>query len=127
MSTLTVVVLVIILLVLLLVATGLIAARRRDARQAGEYRRHVTAADEALELARAADKGWDRDALETAAREALEQARPEWLYDELHLVFVEDREGVEEDRAHFMAVGPDGEARVVLARRDSRWSAERVE
>jgi hypothetical protein len=42
-------------------------------------------------------------------------------------VLVDDRPGVSEDRAHFMAVGADGAARVILAREGDRWIAERVE
>jgi hypothetical protein len=42
-------------------------------------------------------------------------------------VLVDDRPGIEEDRAHFVAVGPDGRARVILAREGDRWIAERVE
>jgi hypothetical protein len=34
---------------------------------------------------------------------------------------------VAEDRAHFLATGPGGEARVVLARRDGSWALEQIE
>ena len=78
------------------------AARR--ARSSGMSR----AADQALEQARAADRGWDRDTMEATARAAIESARPGWRLRRLHLVLVDDRPGIEEDRAHFMAVGPDG-------------------
>jgi hypothetical protein len=64
--------------------------------------------------------------MEDAARKAVAEARPGWSYDELHLVLVDDRPGVAEDRAHFMAVGDDGEARVLLARQGDDWIAERV-
>jgi hypothetical protein len=66
--------------------------------------------------------------MEFAAREALEEARPGWSYGDLHLVLVDDRPGIEEDRAHFVAIDDDGqEARVVLCREGDRWSAERVD
>ena len=43
-------------------------------------------------------------------------------------MLVDDRPGIEEDRAQFVAVGDDGdEAAVVLAREGDRWSAERVD
>ena len=46
---------------------------------------------------------------------------------DLHLVLVDDRPGVEEDRAHFGAAGGDGEVRVVLARDPSGgWTVESV-
>ena len=41
-------------------------------------------------------------------------------------MLVEDRPGVEEDRAQFHATGADGEARVVLGRHGDRWVAESV-
>jgi hypothetical protein len=87
----------------------------------------VRAADEALEQARALDKGWHRDTMVAAARAALGESRPGWTYDDLQLVLVDDRPGVEEDRAHFIAAGADGQARVILARQGDQWVAERVE
>ena len=65
--------------------------------------------------------------MEAAARTALEEHRPGWRYRDLHLVLVDDRPGIEEDRAEFMAIGDDGdEAAVVLSRQGDHWSAERV-
>jgi hypothetical protein len=126
-SVLGIVLIVLGALILLFLVGGAIAVVVRGRRQAGAYAEHVAAADSALEQARAADKGWHRDTMEAAAREALAESRPGWSYGDLHLVYVDDRPGVNEDRAHFMAVGADGEARVILARQDDRWVAERVE
>ena len=127
MSTFGIIVLIAIAVVVVLVATGLLASRRRDESHAGDYRRHLLEADEALERAKAMDKGWDRETLDAAARAAIEQARPGWPYDELHLVLVDDREGVAEDRAHLVALGSGGETRVILARQDGAWNAEQVD
>jgi hypothetical protein len=126
-STLAIVLIVVGAVILLAFILGLLGARARDRRQAPSYEEHVAAADQALEEARAADKGWHREAMEQVARGALEESRPGWNYRVLHLVFVEDRPGVEEDRAHFVAVADDGEARVILARQAAGWVAERVE
>jgi hypothetical protein len=126
-SVLGIVLIVLGALIVLFLIGGTIAVVVRSRRQAGAYEEHVAAADAMLEQARAADKGWHRDTMEAAAREALSESRPGWSYDDLHLVYVDDRPGVTEDRAHFMAVGPDGEARVILGRQDDRWVAERVE
>ena len=53
---------------------------------------------------------------------------PGWRYRDLHLVLVDDRPGIEEDRAQFVAIGDDGdEAAVVLSRQGDHWSAERVD
>jgi hypothetical protein len=127
LSTLGIVLIVIGVLIVIFFIGGVIAVVTRSRRQAGTYAEHVSAADSALEQARAADKGWHRDTMEEAARSAIAESRPGWDYGELHLVFVDDRPGVTEDRAHFVAVGSDGEARVILARQDDRWVAERVE
>ena len=107
---------------------GFVATRARDRSQAGSWEEAVRAADAALAQAAATDRGWHREAMEAAARAALEEHRPGWRYRDLHLVLVDDRPGIEEDRAQFMAVGDDGdEAAVVLAREGDRWSAERVD
>jgi hypothetical protein len=106
---------------------GLVVVRRRAERQAGSYARHVAAADAMLEQARAADRGWHRETMEQAARDAIAESRPGWEFKTLHLVLVDDRPGIAEDRAHFVAVGADGESRVILARPDDRWVAEQVE
>jgi hypothetical protein len=126
-STLGIVLIAFGAVVLLALLLGLAGARARDRRQAPHWEEHVAAADSALEQARAADRGWHREVMEQAARDALEDKRPGWTYRDLHLVLVDDRPGVEEDRAQFMAVGDDGEVRVVLGRRDDRWVAEQVE
>jgi type II secretory pathway pseudopilin PulG len=124
MSTLAIVVIVVAALLLALFAGGFIAGRRRQAAHAGDLRVRIAQADRALEAARAADRGWDRVVLEEAAREALERERPDYRYDELHLVLVEDRPGTDEDRAQIAATGTEGELRVVLVRRGGVWEAE---
>jgi hypothetical protein len=127
-STFAIVLIAVAAVLALLLVLGLLGARARDRRRAGAWEEAVRSADAALASAAATDRGWHREAMESAAHTALEAARPGWSYDNLHLVLVDDRPGIEEDRAHFMAVDADGqEARVVLARDGDRWSAERVE
>jgi hypothetical protein len=127
MSTLGVILIVIAGVLVLLLLGGVAGASRLRRSQGDHYSQHLAEADRALEHARAADKGWDRAALEDAARTALAGERPSWSYDELVLVLVDDRPGTSEDRAHFVASGADGDARIVLARRESGWVPERVE
>ena len=128
MSTLAIVLIVLGVIVLIAVVLGLLGARARDRYQASTWMRSVAEADAALEQARAADKGWDREAMSIAARAALAESRPGWTFDELLLVLVDDRPGVEEDRAHFVAIhGNDEETRVVLARQGDRWVAESID
>jgi hypothetical protein len=126
-STLAIILIALGVVILIAFILGLLGARARDRRQAPSYDEHVAAADQALEEARAADKGWHREAMEQVARGALEESRPGWKYRDLHLILVDDRPGVGEDRAHFVAVADDGEARVILARQADGWVAERVE
>jgi hypothetical protein len=127
-STLAIVLIAVGAVILLAFILGLLGARARDRQQAPSYEEHVFAADAALEEARAADKGWHREAMEQVARAAIAEARPGWRYDHLHLILVDDRPGVGEDRAHFVAVADDdGETRVILAREADAWVAERVD
>ena len=126
MSTLAIVLIVIAVLLVLLFIGGLVVERRRLNRPGLDA--DIASADRALETARAADRGWDRDRLDEAARAALESERPGFSWESLQLVLVDDRPGVEEDRAHLVATGSEGSARVVLCRdADGRWSSERVE
>ena len=127
MSTLAIVLLVLAVLLLLLLAGGYAASRRRDRAGDRDYARRVAEADRALATARAADRGWDRQRLEAAARRALQAERPGFEAERLDLVLVDDRPGVEEDRAHLVAGGRQGELAMVLRRRDDDWLLERLD
>ena len=126
MSTLAIVLIAAVLLVGLLLAGGLVIARRRAEASQEEYSAHVTAADHALEQARAADRGWDRAVMEDVARAALNERRPNWDYGSLDLVLVDDRPGVTEDRAQFVASDGDERVPVVLSRGETGWAVEQV-
>src|SRR4051794_15484983 len=126
MSVLAIVLIVVGVLVVVFFVGGVLVLRRRAARQ--DFVGDVARADQALEQARAADRGWNRQLLGEAARRALGAERPGFDWESLELVLVDDRPGVEEDRAHLMAVGPEARYGVVLAREpDGRWVVERVE
>jgi hypothetical protein len=126
-STLGIILIVIAAVLVLLLVGGFVGAARRRTHYAPQYDQHLADADRALEQARAADKGWDRSLLEAAARDALAGQKPGWDYSDLALVLVDDKPGVMEDRAHFVASGSEGQARVVLARRESGWALESVQ
>ena len=112
---------------LVLTAGGFVARRRHDRRYAGTYARNLEEADSALEEARAADRGWDRQVLEQAARRALRESRPGWEPARLEIVLVDDRPGVAEDRAHLVAVEGEDRVRIVLARQEGgHWAAQVV-
>src|SRR3954468_2344511 len=127
MSAFAIVLVVLGVLMLMLVVGGALAASRRDRAREPDYARRVAEADQALERARAIDRGWDREVMEQTARRALAEAQPDSSYSGLQLVLVDDHPGVDEDRAHFVASGSEGEARVVLTRHGDHWAAERVE
>jgi cbb3-type cytochrome oxidase subunit 3 len=126
MSTLAVVLIAVGAVFLLLFLGGLVLTLRRQRREGSAQARHIAEADRALERARASDRGWDREALERAARAAIAAERPGWRYDQLHLVLVDDRPGVNEDRAHIVATSRDGDLRIVLLRREEGWALERM-
>jgi hypothetical protein len=120
-------VIVLIALLVLLFVGGLVAARRRSDEGLDSLREKIAAADRELEAARAADRGWDPILLEEAARTALERDRPDFRYDRLHLVLVDDRPGTDEDRAEMAAIGDQGVLRVAVTRRGAdAWVAESV-
>lgn len=126
MSVLAIVLIVIGVLALLLFIGGLLYSRRRLSDPALEG--HIRRADQALEEARANDRGWDRALLDEAARRMLAEQRPGFGVSQLHLVLVDDQPGVEEDRAHMLAMGDEGEARVVLTRDPKgEWVLDRIE
>lgn len=124
MSVLAIVLIVLGALLAVLFVGGYIARRRHDRELAPDYLRHIAEADTALEQARAEDRGWDRAAMEQLARQALESAHPGTTFERLHLVLVDDRPGVEEDRAHFEAWDGQRSVRVVLTRSDAGWAAD---
>jgi hypothetical protein len=127
-STFAIVLIAVAAVLAVLLLLGFLGARARDRQQADSWEEAVRSADGALAQAAASDRGWHREAMESAARAALEDRRPGWPYGALHLILVDDRPGIDEDRAHFVAVGDGGdEARVVLSREGDRWSAERVD
>jgi hypothetical protein len=128
MSVLAIVLIIVGVTLLFALFLGYLGVRARDRRQAGHWEDRVRAADAALAQAAAADRGWHRELMEDAARAALSETRPDWSFSDLHLILVDDRPGIEEDRAHFVAVAEGGdEARVVLARQGDNWVAESID
>jgi hypothetical protein len=126
MSVIVIVLIVVAVIAALFFIGGLIYSRRRLADPA--LQGHIGRADQMLEEARANDRGWDRGLMEEAARRTLAEERPGFGVKQMHLVLVDDRPGVEEDRAHMLAMGDDGEARVVLTRNpEGEWVLDRIE
>ncbi|MDX8153042.1 hypothetical protein SK069_15695 [Patulibacter brassicae] len=122
-SVVGIVLLVVLLVVVLLAVTGFVAGRRRADAHIDEVLARVRAANNALAAAHAADEGWDRAHLETAAREAAAARGLDPSGVELVLVEVDDRPGVDDDRATFQIVDGDRREQLVLGRVDGRWTA----
>jgi hypothetical protein len=126
MSAVAIVLIVIGAVLLLLLIGGLVVSRRRV--QDPDYTRRIEDADRALEHARATDRGWDRAVLERVCEDALRSQRPDTEFEAIDLVLVDDRPGVADDRAHLVARGRHGRARVILGRREGgEWTVERIE
>jgi hypothetical protein len=122
-SAIAIIVIVVVALVVLLIVGGLIANARRA--RGGEDDLLVAAreADRALAAARAVDRGWDREAMEAAARAAFAARSPAEI-GELLLLQVIDRPGTEEDQALFRVVTDAGSEEILCVRdADGAWSA----
>ena len=127
MSAIAIIVIVVVALFVLLIVGGVIANARRA--RGGEDDLHVALgeADRALALAqaRAGDRGWHRDVLEAAAREAFAARSPAEVR-ELLLMQVIDRPGTEEDQALFRVVTDAGSEEILLVRQGDAWGTPGV-
>jgi hypothetical protein len=121
-SALAIVIVVVVAVLVLLFVGGLVANARRSRQEDPELRVTLREADQALALARAADRGWDRDTLEAAAREAF-AARSPVEPRELQLVKVVDRPGTEDDQCVFRVVTDAGSEEILLQRSGEAWRA----
>jgi hypothetical protein len=119
-STIAIIVIVFVVLVVLLIVGGLIANGRRTRGDEKELHVAVREADQALALARAGDRGWERGVLEAAAREAFAARSPAEVR-ELMLLQVIDRPGTEEDQALFRVITDAGSEEVLLVRQGDAW------
>ena len=126
MSTLAIVVVIVAVIVLLAIGGAVANARRRAPRP--ELEASVDEVDRALAAARAADKGWEPQALEAAARRAFEASRPGVEVRAQSLVAVLDRPGTDQDEAVFRFVASDGrETRLRLGRSGGEWVVRGVD
>jgi hypothetical protein len=56
----------------------------------------------------------------------LGRERPDFAYDVVHLVMVDDKPGTDQDRAQMTAIGDGGELSLTLVRHGDEWLAEGV-
>ena len=122
MSALVIIVIVVLALLLLLFVGGLVANARRARAEDPQLRATLREADQALAHARAEDRGWERSALEAAAREAFAARSPVELR-ELQIVKVVDRPGTEEDQCLFRVVTDVGSEEILLVRTGGTWGS----
>jgi hypothetical protein len=119
--------LIVLLVLAVLVIGGYIARRRQLARSEDRFRAHLRRVDEDLAAARAEDRGWEREALEAAAREAWQGQRPGVEPVELVLIQILDRPGTDNDKASFRIGDGTRQQRLTLGRRAGEWVFERLD
>jgi type II secretory pathway pseudopilin PulG len=119
-SVLGIILIVVIVVIAILVAGGVVISRRRARTEGAQRRTELEEANQALATAHADDKGWHRDLLEQAAREAFAE-RSAADVRELQLVQVVDRPGTEEDQAVFRVITDHGSEYLHLDRHGDAW------
>jgi hypothetical protein len=112
---------------LLLAILGGAMASRRNALGAIAFEQSLAAVDRQLAAAIASDHGWERGALETAARSAFSERRPGAQIAQLELVQIKDEPGTDQDLAVFRVLADDSVSRLTLGRRDGAWYAAALE
>ena len=127
MSILAIVIVAVLGLLALLAAGGMLANAGRRRRLEPRLEASLDEVNRRLADAHAQDKGWERGALEAAAREAFAQRRPGEEVREMVLVQVVDRPGTDQDKAVFRFVTAAGTAYLTLGRREGAWAGEQVE
>lgn len=127
MPTWAIIVLAVFGAFLVLALLGALAASLRNSRRRERFGSSLDEVDRSLADARASDRGWERGALEAAARRAFEVERPGAEIHELTLVQVVDRPGTDEDKAVFRVVAGDVQVRLTLGRVQGEWVGEAAE
>ncbi len=121
MSVLEIILVVLAIAILVLGTGGYIAMTRRTRARDKKLLEQLAQADRELAQAHAADKGWDRATLETAARSAAEARFGAGAVRKLKLVQVIDKPGTDADQAVFRVETSDGEQVVTLGRTGGVW------
>jgi hypothetical protein len=117
---------IIIVVFAVLAVGGAIARRAQLARTRPAFEDSLERVNRDLARAAAEDRGWDRDTLETAARQAFAAQRGAEP-DRLVLVEVRDRPGTEEDQAVFRAEQDGAAHRLTLGRSGGDWVSEHLD
>jgi hypothetical protein len=122
LSAFGLVLLVLLVVVVILFAGGYVARTRRTRGRDSALQRELAHAEDALAQAHALDRGWDRAALEAAARAVAAERFGDAVVGTPQLVQVIDRPGVDADQAVFRVETGDGsEHRFTLGRGGGHW------
>jgi hypothetical protein len=125
---LIIVILVGVALLVLLAIGGYVAVRRRERQEQPAFRVAVEEANRKLAAAHAEDKGWEPNALREAARALFEEQQPGVGVRDMQLVSVEDRPGIEEDRATFRFDTDDERVHhLTVGRTPDGWALEALD
>jgi type II secretory pathway pseudopilin PulG len=119
-SPLAIIIIVVVGILLVLIVGGYIASTRRARDDDAALRQELEAANRALAMAHADDKGWERSLLEAAAREAFAERSAADVRD-LQLMQVVDKPGTEDDQAVFRVVTDHGAEFLHLDRHGDAW------
>ena len=114
---------IVIVVLLVLIVGGMIARSMRQKRTESEFRARLERANHDLAEAAAADRGWDRATLESAAQRIFSEQRGAEAT-ELLLVEVIDRPGTDQDQAVFRVGADGGHHFLTLGRREGDWVLE---
>jgi len=123
-SALAIVVIVLLGVVVVFAVGGAMATARRASAREANLSRVLGEANEALARARAEDRGWDRDTLDSAVRAAVAERMRGQALDSILLVQVVDRPGTDDDVAVFRIVAGGRETDLTLGRREGEWVAQ---
>jgi type II secretory pathway pseudopilin PulG len=119
-SPLAIILIVVAGILLVLIVGGYIASTRRARADDASLQQELQAANRALAMAHADDKGWERSLLEAAAREAFAERSAADVRD-LQLMQVVDMPGTEDDQAVFRVVTDHGAEFLHLERHGDAW------
>jgi hypothetical protein len=116
---------VFVALVIVLAVGGVLGRRRQLDRTRGRFETNLAQVNEDLAAAHADDRGWAREGLEAAAREAYRDQRGSEP-PALTLLQIVDRPGTDDDKAVFLIAGEGRDERLTLGRQGGDWVFEQL-